>query len=168
MIKMITKFLAALNSGTKPEELALASVLAMFAAFTLAPLNFAFFLFLILILKANSSMFFLMLIFFKVISLAVDPAGDVIGYAVLTAPQLQPLFFRLSALPLAPFTSFNNTLVMGGFIMALVLTVPVWIGVRGFILYYRKNLQEKIEKGKVLKVLNIGSFLDSILGGERK
>jgi uncharacterized protein (TIGR03546 family) len=167
MIKMIISFLKALNSGTKPEELSLASVIAMFAAFTLTPFNFLFYLFLILVLNANTSMFFLMLVFFKAISLAVDPAGDTIGYAVLTAPPLLPVFTRLAALPAAPFTRFNNTLIMGGFIMALIAAVPVWLGTRSFILYYRKNLQAKIEKSKIVKVLNLAPLVDFIKGVQK-
>jgi uncharacterized protein (TIGR03546 family) len=168
MLNQILKFLAALNSGTKPEELALASVIAMFAAFTFSPFNFLFYLFLILILNANTSMFFLMLLFFKAISLAIDPAGDIIGYAVLTAPPLHALFTNLSSLPVAPFTKFNNTLVMGGFIMALIAAAPVWAGTRAFILYYRKNLQAKIEKSKIIKVLNLGGVIDFIKGEVQK
>jgi uncharacterized protein (TIGR03546 family) len=168
MLKQFTNFLAALNSGTKPEELALASVVAMFAAFTLTPFNFMMYLFLILILNANTSMFFLMLVFFKAVSFVMDPAGDVIGYAVLTAPGLQEVFTKLSAMPLAPFTRFNNTLILGGFIMAVIAAVPVWLAVRAFILYYRKNLKAKIEKAKIVKALNIGGLINSIIGGERK
>jgi uncharacterized protein (TIGR03546 family) len=168
MLNQILKFLAALNSGTKPGELALASVVAMFAAFTLTPFNFLFYLFLILILNANTSMFFLMLLFFKAISLAIDPAGDIVGYAVLTAPPLQVLFTSLSALPVAPFTRFNNTLIMGGFIIAMIAAAPVWLGTRAFILYYRKNLQEKIEKAKIIKALNLGGVIDFIKGEVQK
>jgi uncharacterized protein (TIGR03546 family) len=168
MLNQLLKFLAALNSGTKPEELALASVVAMFAAFTLTPFNFLFYLFLILILNANTSMFFLMLLFFKAISLAIDPAGDIVGYAILTAPPLQPVFTKLSALPVAPFTRFNNTLIMGGFVMALIAAAPVWMGIKAFILYYRKNLQAKIEKSKIVKVLNLGPVIDFIKGEVQK
>lgn len=168
MIKQITGFISALNSGTKPGELALASVLAMFAGFTFAPFNFLVFLFLILILNAHTGLFFLMLVFFKAVSLVIDPLGDIIGYAVLTLPALQPVFTKLAALPVAPFTNFNNTLVMGGFVLAMVLALPVWLGIRGFILYYRKNLQSKIEKAKIVKALNIGGLINSLIGGDRK
>jgi uncharacterized protein (TIGR03546 family) len=168
MINQIIKFLAALNSGTKPEEMALASVIAMFAAFTMAPFNFLFYLFIIMILNANLSMFFLMLLFFKALSLVIDPVGDIIGYTVLTAPQLQQIFTKLSAMPIAPFTRFNNTLIMGGFIISIIAAVPVWLGTRAFILYYRKNLQAKVEKAKIIKVLNMGGVIDFIKGQVQK
>ena len=168
MLNQLLKFIAALNSGTKPEELALASVIAMFAAFTLTPFNFLFYLFLILILNANTSMFFLMMLFFKAISLAIDPACDIAGYAALTAPPLAALFKNLSGLPVAPFTRFNNTLIMGGFMIAIIAAAPVWLGTRAFILYYRNNLQEKIEKAKIVKVLNLGGLIDFIKGEVQK
>jgi uncharacterized protein (TIGR03546 family) len=164
MIKTIVNFLKSLNSGTKPEELALASVIAMFAAFTLTPFNFLVFMFLTFILYVNSSMFVLMVVFFKCVSFAADPLGDIIGFAVLTAGPLMPVWKSLSGLPIAPFTKFNNTLVMGGFIMAAILSLPVWFGVRGFILYYRKNLQKKTERFKIVQALNLSGIIDFIKG----
>jgi uncharacterized protein (TIGR03546 family) len=166
MLKSIANLLSAFNSGTKPEELAFAAVVAMFAAFTLTPFNLLVWTLFVFLITANTSMFVLMLVFFKVIALAVDPACDMIGYAVLTAGPLQSLFTGLSTLPVAPFTRFNNTLVMGGFLISLVAAAPVWMGVKSFILYYRKNLAAKIEKARIVKVLNISGLFKFLKGGQ--
>ncbi len=164
MLKQFTKLLKALNSGTKPEELALAVVIAMFAAFTLSPFNFLVWMVIMFVLAGSTAMFALMFVFFKIISLAIDPVCDIAGYAVLTAGPLQPFFIKLSAMPVAPFTRFNNTLVMGGFLVALAAAVPVWLGITGFIKYYRKNMAEKIEKAKIVRVLNVGGLIKAIMG----
>ncbi len=168
MIKQFMKLLKALNSGTNPSELALACVAALFCAFTFTPFNFLVFTLLMMTLRANISMYFAGVVFFKILAVLLDPVGDKIGYAILTAPQLHGAFTGFSKTPVAPFTDFNNTLVMGGLVMAAALALPVYFISKGLIVKYRKNIQQKIEKAKVVKLLNLGKFVDFLKGGEEK
>jgi len=55
----------------------------------------------------------------------VDPLSDGIGYWILSQPSLQDFWTQLYNTPFMPWTDFNNTIVMGGFVLGLVLLIPV-------------------------------------------
>jgi len=83
-------------------------------------------------------------------------------------PQLHGLFVKFAGAPVAPFTGYNNTLVMGGLVLSVALAFPVWLGTRGLIIYYRKNLQQKLEKARIIKILNLGNVINFLKGVEQK
>ena len=55
-----------------------------------------------------------------------DPLTHRIGEAVLTHPTLMPLWRRLYQLPFAAWTGFNNTVVMGSFLLGILLFYPAY------------------------------------------
>ncbi len=67
-------------------------------------------------------------VFVTLLSQWIDPVSDVIGVWVLSQPTLQSLWTDLYNMPLMPWTDFNNSIVMGGFLLGLVLLVPVYRG----------------------------------------
>jgi uncharacterized protein (TIGR03546 family) len=157
MLKTISGLLQILNSNKAREEIALGVILGMFGGFLLtAPFNFVIiFLFLVLI-NANTASFTFFLAVFKLVALAVDPIGNIIGSAVLKASALTPFFKFMSGIPFVPFTKFNNTVIMGDFIIAVVLIVPVWFLTMKMIDVYRDKFKAKVDKLKIVKILNIG------------
>jgi uncharacterized protein (TIGR03546 family) len=170
MLKQFASALNILNSNKDPKEIALGVTLGMFGGLLMiAPANILIVFLLLLLLRAHTGMFFLSVGIFKLIALGLDPAGDFIGYAVLTAPFLTGVWTLLMKTPLVPFTGFNNTVIMGDFIIALLLLVPVWLFSFKGVSYYRKNLQSKVEKLgiiKALKAVNVGGKIKSKFGGE--
>ncbi|HEY1067922.1 MAG TPA: TIGR03546 family protein, partial [Pirellulales bacterium] len=56
----------------------------------------------------------------------LSPLLDELGGALLTWETLAPFWTRLANLPVVPWTSFNNTLVLGGFAAGLALLYPVY------------------------------------------
>ncbi|PKL90679.1 MAG: hypothetical protein CVV21_11630 [Candidatus Goldiibacteriota bacterium HGW-Goldbacteria-1] len=161
MISEFTKLLSIINSNKAPEEIAMGVVFGMFAGFLLlAPFNAVIIFFLILILNVNTAAFFLFTGIFKLITFLIDPLGDMLGRAVLTVPFLEPVFSKMAEMPLVPFTKFNNTVIMGDFIIGILLIVPVWMGTMKIIEYYRKNLQKNIKKFGIVKALKAGNFFE--------
>jgi len=159
MIKQITNFIKILNSDVKEEEIALGIVLGLFAGFlSIVPFNFILVFILLLILKANFSMFFVSFAIFKLISLVIDPLGDVIGYFVLKLKFLHSFFSFLSSIPLMNFTQFNYSVVMGDFILAIVLTPFIYILSIKLVKNYREKLKEKVQKFKIVQALNLTNF----------
>jgi len=159
MIKQITNFIKILNSDVKEEEIALGIVLGLFAGFlSIIPFNFILVFILLLILKANFSMFFVSFAIFKLISFAIDPLGDVIGYFVLKLKFLHSFFSFLSSIPLMNFTQFNYSVVMGDFILAIVLTPFIYILSIKLVKNYREKLKEKVQKFKIVQALNLTNF----------
>ena len=55
-----------------------------------------------------------------------DPLAHQIGCALLTHEPLQPLFAWLHALPLAPWTALDNTIVFGSLTLGIWLFLPVY------------------------------------------
>jgi len=161
MLGELTKLLSIVNSNKEPGEIALGVIFGMFAGFLLlAPFNAVIIFVFVLLLNVNTAAFFLFMGIFKLATLIVDPLGDIIGRAVLTAPFMEPLFSAMSNLPLIPFTGFNNTVIMGDFIIGILLAVPAWIACMKLIKYYRDNMMENVKKFGIIKVLKAGNFFE--------
>jgi uncharacterized protein (TIGR03546 family) len=161
MIRQITKLLSIVNSNKQPGEIALGVVFGMFAGFLLAaPFNAVIIFLLVLVLNVNTAAFFLFAGIFKLITFLIDPLGDMLGRAVLTIPFFEPVFSKMAQMPLVPFTKFNNTVIMGDFIIGLLLMVPVWFGTMKMIDYYRKHMQDKVKKFGIVKALKAGNLFE--------
>ena len=157
----------AMNSGTDPAQMAGAAVLGMFCGFYLiSPFNVVIIIMLLLILNVNMAFFVLSLLFFKALAVAADPIADIIGYKILTATPLAGLFALLGDVPVVPLTKYNNTLIAGWTFIGVLLFVPVFFGVKRFVLFYRKNIQPSVEKYGIAKMLKAGSFFHG-KGGEK-
>jgi len=63
---------------------------------------------------------------FSWVGMFVDPLTHRIGEAFLTIPSLQPTWAYLYDLPLAPWTGFNNTVVLGSLLFGLWLFYPAY------------------------------------------
>lgn len=61
-------------------------------------------------------------------SVYLDPVSDIVGARVLAHPSLQSFWTQLYNTPLMPWTDFNNSVVMGSFLIGLALILPVhWL-----------------------------------------
>lgn len=76
--------------------------------------------------RANLSMVALTTLCVGFIAHLADPLTHRIGYAVLTLPALQGTFEQLYQLPLAAWTDFNHTVVMGSFLLGVALVYPTY------------------------------------------
>jgi uncharacterized protein (TIGR03546 family) len=63
---------------------------------------------------------------FSWLGMLVDPLSHRIGQALLTCPSLQPTWAFLYDQPLAPWTGFHNTVVLGSLLLGLWLFYPVY------------------------------------------
>ena len=161
MLKFLKKIIVFLNSNADPSEIALGAILGLFGAYlSPAPLNLVIIILAAFIIRCNLGVFFLCLGLFKALTFATDPVADIIGLKILTLPALEAPFTALSAVPVAAFTGFNNSVIMGSFILALALSPLAWIGVIKFTDFYRKKLRDKVMKYKIMQVLSAGSLLD--------
>jgi uncharacterized protein (TIGR03546 family) len=72
---------------------------------------------------------------------------------------LKEFWTSLYNAPVAPLTNFNNTVVMGSFLCAIVLAVPVYFGMKILVIQYRKHLYSKVEKWKIYKIIKQSSLV---------
>lgn len=54
-----------------------------------------------------------------------DAQFDQLGWIILSRPELTEVWHWLYAQPLVPWTSFNNSIVMGSFVTGLALFLPL-------------------------------------------
>ncbi|MCX8093598.1 MAG: TIGR03546 family protein [Candidatus Goldbacteria bacterium] len=165
MIKTVKKILNFLNSQADPSQIAIGAILGLFAAF-LSPAFFnVIFIFLIaLLLNCNFGVFFVCTGLFKILTMGVDPIGDIIGKWILTQDFLLPLWKTLSQIPILTLTNFNNTVIMGNFIIGVIFIPLIWIITIKSVEYYRKNLRDKVKKFKIMQIL---TGVDLIERGEK-
>jgi uncharacterized protein (TIGR03546 family) len=108
------------------------------AAFRIAVLALAFFL------KINRGAMFLFLLLFSLLTPLLTIPLDLLGGFVLTLPALEMLFTALYNLPLAAYTRFNNTVVMGGLAAGILLWPAFFFGGKAFVNLYRAKLRNRI------------------------
>jgi len=90
---------------------------------------------------------------FSWVGMWTDPVTHRIGLAVLALPPLQPYWARLYELPLAPWTKFNNTVVLGSLILGLALFYPVYRSCRGLLDRSGERIAETLAKYRAEKAL---------------
>src|SRR5690606_34811882 len=81
---------------------------------------------LLLSLRVNKSAGMLSAVLVSFGAYLCDPLADRIGSALLLSPALKPLWTWLYNLPVVPWTDFNNTVVLGSFVLGWMLVYPVY------------------------------------------
>ncbi|MBN1895251.1 TIGR03546 family protein [bacterium] len=161
-IKLFSKLIKILKSGDSPSQIAWGFALGSIPGLTpLFCLHNAAVLFLLLVLNVNFGAALLALAVFSLFAWLLDPMFHAVGYwALAQIPALQPLWTSLYNAPVAPLTRFNNTVVMGSFLVSLVLLLPVFFLFRALVLKYRNSWDDKIEKWKIVKAVKASKFYD--------
>jgi uncharacterized protein (TIGR03546 family) len=80
----------------------------------------------ILSCRMNLAVAMLSTLTFSGVGMLADPLTHRLGLALLEWPLLRPLWTRLYSLPLVPWTDFNNTVVLGSFVLGLALLYPAY------------------------------------------
>ena len=152
MISFIAKLVVALNSNSRPGELA--SGIAFGLLLALIPSGNILWLSIFIIaffLKHNISAFLFSMMLFRLVVPILDPFLDLIGGTILEFPALQGFFIKLYNIPILSYSNFNNTLVMGGFVLGLVLWVPGFYLFTILIKIYKKKIAPKIADNKLVR-----------------
>ncbi|MCL2602141.1 MAG: TIGR03546 family protein [Treponema sp.] len=152
MIKPIAKLIVALNTNLGRDQIA-----AGFAWGLLVGLIPAGNIFWIVLFAA--SFFFkhhhwskmLVMVILQLVSAAVVPLVDSIGWEILYIGALQPFFTALYNMPFMPLTRFNNTLVAGGIVSGVVLWLPAFFLMYALIPLYRNKFAARIKNSKLVQ-----------------
>jgi len=152
-IKIIKKLLKALNADASPAEIAGGLVLGAFLGLTPAlALHNIIVISLIVVLRVNVSAAVFSSILFGIIGFATDPAAHLLGKKLLFTEGLSSLWTALYNMPVVPLTRFNNTVVLGSFIISVIAAIPLYVGGKKFVVIYREKLQERVQKLKIVKL----------------
>src|SRR5467141_4968627 len=138
LIKLIQSLLGALHSYGPSRHLAAGIVFASFLCLTpLFNLHNALIFAALVLLNVSFAGGMLGWAVFVPIGFLLDPLFDWIGHRLLLAESLRGLWTSLYNTPIIPLTNFNNTVVLGSLVFALLLAVPLFFVLRWAVARYR-------------------------------
>ncbi len=152
LLKQLFNLIKALNSETGNYQLAAGmsfGILLGFAPFFSLQTLLVFLV--VIFFRVQMGAAFLSAFFFKFIAYLVDPIADSLGRWVLEAPSMRSIFVSLYNMPIVPMTRFNNSIVMGSFIISLILVVPSFFIFNKLILKYRVVVVARFKNTKFWK-----------------
>lgn len=162
LLKYIAKLLKALSSEASPAQIAGGFVLGMIIGLTpVMSVHNLVIVVLIIILKVNIGMAILSFLIFSGIAYLADPAFHNFGTWLLEKENLQATWTSMYNNEFWAITKFYNTVVLGSFLIAVALCIPMFPITQVGVVQYRKHIHEKVMKTKVAKWLK-GTKLYSI------
>ncbi|HYT81944.1 MAG TPA: TIGR03546 family protein [Gemmatimonadales bacterium] len=149
IVKLLQSLVKALHSEGTPGQLAAGIALGSILGLTpLLSLHNAFVFALIVMLNVSFPGAMLGWALFVPIGFLLDPVFDWIGHTLLFTPSLTPLWTSLYNTPVVPLTSFNNTVVLGSLVFAIVCFVPLYLLLRWAVARYRATIGERVRQSK--------------------
>jgi len=154
-LKYIQSLFKTLNADVSPNEIAAGFMLGAMIGFIPKFNLLALLLWVIvLMVRVNFGMATAAVVIFSIVGSITDPLAERMGFWLLTGvPALQGFWSFLYNTPIIPFTSFNNTLVIGNLALGLLLAIPVFLGARHFVMAYRSHLKARIMKWRIMQIL---------------
>src|SRR6056297_1108654 len=127
MLTLLAKLFKVLNAEAEPGQISAALCLSMFFAFMpFLTLQHLLLLLIVLVLRVNLTGFILVCLVFSAVAFLLDPLFHSLGMAVLSADALSGFWSMLYDSGLLRLTRFNNSIVMGGLVTALLLSLPLY------------------------------------------
>ena len=159
ILNQIFKFIKMLNSETGTVQIAAGIaagfILGMTPALSLQTL-LVFLLIFFFRIQFGAAM--VSAFFFKFIAFLFDPLFDSVGRNVLHNPSLKPLFTQLYNMPIVPYTRFNNTIVMGSGLVAIVFSPFIFFLSKMLVEKYRETVVARFKDTKFWKVIKATSL----------
>jgi uncharacterized protein (TIGR03546 family) len=159
LLKQLFGLLKLLNSETGENQIAAGIaagfILGMTPAFSIQTMIVFLCLF---VFRIQIGMAFLACFFFKFVAWVFDPVFHSVGSAVLEAPALFGLWTRLYNMPIVPLTRFNNSVVMGSGIVAIILCPFVFLLGKKLVVKYRDTVVARFKETKVWKMMKATSL----------
>jgi uncharacterized protein (TIGR03546 family) len=154
LIKLIQSLFGALHSEGTPGQLAAGIALGSILGLTplVNPHNVVVFALLVL-LNVSFAGGLLGWALFVPIGFLLDPLFDWIGHGLLLAPSLRGMWTSLYNTPIVPLTNFNNTVVLGSLVFALLAFVPLFLAARYGVTRYRATVGERVRQSKFYRAL---------------
>jgi len=152
---IIYKIIKVFKGGATPGQISAGLTLGVILGLTPGwPAHMLALLLIVLILNVNLTLFLVGIALGKVVGWALDPAFDALGgYALLNIDSLKGLYTAMYNSPFWMLTRFNNTLVMGGFVAALLFSLPLYFLFRILATLIQSRLIPKFQDSKIAKAI---------------
>jgi uncharacterized protein (TIGR03546 family) len=159
MLTSLAKILKILNSEAEPGQISLAIALGMVAGFMpLFSLPVVIAWLLVCLLRINLATFLLVTPLFAGAAYLLDPLFHRVGLAFLSAPWLESLWTAMYNSTFWRLQNFNNSVVMGSFVTALILIVPCYLLANLLIRRYRQHILAWVERSRVMQLFKASDF----------
>jgi uncharacterized protein (TIGR03546 family) len=159
ILKQIFNFLKLLNSDKGSNQIAAGIVAGMILGFTPAfSLQTLLVILCIFFFRIQIGAALMTAPFFKIFAYLLDPLFDKVGGAVLELNALRGIFTTLYNLPVIPLTRFNNSVVMGSGVVALLLAPVVFVLANRLIAAYREKIVAQFKGTKVWKAFTASTL----------
>ena len=154
LIKLIQSLFGALHSKGTPGQLAAGIVLGSFLGLTpLVNVHNAVIFAALVLLNVSFAGGMLGWAVFIPFGFLLDPLFDWIGHSLLLAPALRGVWTTFYNVPIMPLTNFNNTVVLGSFVFAVLFAVPLFFATRYGVARYRDTIGERVRQSKWYRAL---------------
>ncbi|MDX2441528.1 MAG: TIGR03546 family protein, partial [Desulfobacterales bacterium] len=155
-MQFLLKLFRALNSAQTPWQVTFAITLGMVAGLTpLSGIQTVVIFFLAFLLNIHLGLFFASSAFFAGIGYLFDPMFERIGYVLLAIEGLNGLWTAWYNNGLMRLTYFNNTLVLGSTVVAILAAAPLYFLLGWGISHYREALGSVLSKFPKLGLFGI-------------
>jgi uncharacterized protein (TIGR03546 family) len=160
-LKIVKDFISILREGQTPAQIAGGFALGSFLGFSpMFTLQGLLVWLIVLVLDVNLSAALLSLTLCSLLAYILDPVFHTLGFALLVqVDALHGLWTWMYNVPIAPLTRFNNTVVMGSLAFAFVCFVPLFVGMKRFVVAYRTHVGSRIEKWKVYQIIKQSTLI---------
>ena len=154
-LKILSKLFKALRSNQAPHELAWGFVLGMIVGLTpMWNLHNLIILILIIILRINAAMAIVGFLVFSLFAFFFDPLFHELGYWLLTdVALLAPAWQFFARTPVLALSNYNNTLVMGSFVVSIILVAPMFFLSKRGVVLYRAKIDSRVQKLKIVQII---------------
>ena len=149
LIKLIQSLFGALHSEGTPGQLAAGIVLGSFLFNVHNAVIFAA----LVLLNVSFAGGLLGWALFVPVGFLLDPLFDWIGHALLLAEPLRGVWTSLYNTPIIPLTNFNNTVVLGSLVFALLFAVPLFFAIRWAVARYRVTVGERVRQSRFYRAV---------------
>ena len=152
ILKYIAKLLKALSSEASPNQLAGGFILGMIIGLTpIGSLHNLLVLVLILIFKVNIGMAILAFLIFSGVAYLADPLFHSFGVWLLEHEGMQATWTAMYNNEWFALSRFYNTVVIGSFISAVLLCIPMFPLSKVLINQYRTHIHAKVQQWKLVR-----------------
>ncbi len=159
LIKQIFGFLKILNSETGTSQIAsgiaVGFILGMSPGLSIQTLLIFICIF---VFRIQGGAAFISAAFFALTAHILDPIFHKVGVLVLNAPQLKSAFTTMYNMPIVPMTQFNNSVVMGSGVVAIVLSPFIYFLSLKLVKKYRVTVVDRIKKTKLWRAIKATSI----------
>jgi uncharacterized protein (TIGR03546 family) len=164
-LHLIAKIIKILSSEESPNQIAFGFAMGMIIGLTpFWTLHNIVLIVLLIVLRVNIASALFSMAIFSGFAYLFDTLFHNFGYYLLVdAESLHGIWTSLYNFPIIALSHYNNTVVMGSFISALILFIPLYFAIKYFVIAYRTHLYEKFQKLKIVKAVK-ASKLYTIYG----